>query len=107
MAATDDHRPPAPQQAQVPEAGQPSLMSLPPRTKLAILGAVLLTLFLASLDCLRPLGLMVSFGQASGMVPPFSINILSAKGSLYLTRPTLQAYAATREELLRRSNELF
>src|SRR5438309_7195424 len=50
MAATDDHRPPAPQQAQVPEAGQPSLMSLPPRTKLAILGAVLLTLFLASLD---------------------------------------------------------
>src|SRR5438132_9301116 len=51
MAATDDHRPAAPQQAaQVPEAGQPSLMSLPPRTKLAILGAVLLTLFLASLD---------------------------------------------------------
>jgi len=63
--------------------------------------------FMKSLDCLRPLGLMVSFGQASGMVPPFSINLLSTKGSLYLTRPTLQTYAATRSDLVRRSNALF
>jgi NADPH2:quinone reductase len=63
--------------------------------------------FMKSLDCLRPFGLMVSFGQASGMVPPFSINLLSAKGSLYLTRPTLQTYAATRPDLVRRSDALF
>ncbi len=63
--------------------------------------------FMKSLDCLRPFGLMVSFGQASGMVPPFSINLLSVKGSLYLTRPTLQTYAATREDLVRRSGALF
>jgi NADPH2:quinone reductase len=55
--------------------------------------------FMKSLDCLRPRGLMVSYGQASGVVPPFSVNILSAKGSLYLTRPTLQTYAAKREDL--------
>jgi len=63
--------------------------------------------FMKSLDCLRPFGLMVSFGQASGMVPPFSINLLGMKGSLYLTRPTLQTYAATREDLVRRSGALF
>jgi NADPH2:quinone reductase len=63
--------------------------------------------FMKSLDCLRPRGLMVSFGQASGIVPPFSINILSAKGSLYLTRPTLQTYTAKREELVERANALF
>ena len=45
--------------------------------------------FMASLDCLRPLGMMVSFGNASGKVPPFDIGILAQKGSLYLTRPTL------------------
>jgi NADPH:quinone reductase len=63
--------------------------------------------FMKSLDCLRPLGLMVSFGQSSGMVPPFSINLLSAKGSLYLTRPTLQTYAVTRGDLIKRSDALF
>ncbi len=52
-----------------------------------------------SLDCLRPRGLMVSFGNASGAVPPVSIGILASKGSLYLTRPTLGTYIATREEL--------
>ena len=55
--------------------------------------------FLASLDCLRPLGLMVSFGNASGKVTPFDIGILSQKGSLYLTRPTLATYTATRADL--------
>jgi NADPH2:quinone reductase len=63
--------------------------------------------FMKSLDCLRPRGLMVSYGQASGMVPPLAINILSAKGSLYLTRPTLQTYTASREELIERSRALF
>lgn len=63
--------------------------------------------FMKSLDCLRPRGLMVSYGQSSGMVPPLGINILSAKGSLYLTRPTLQTYTATREELIERSRALF
>jgi NADPH:quinone reductase len=63
--------------------------------------------FMKSLDCLRPRGLMVSFGQASGMVPPFSVNLLSAKGSLYLTRPALTAYTASREDLVARANALF
>ncbi len=63
--------------------------------------------FMKSLDCIRPFGLMVSFGQSSGMVPPFSVNLLSLKGSLYLTRPTLQTYAASRADLVRRSDALF
>ncbi|MGH7933066.1 MAG: quinone oxidoreductase family protein, partial [Candidatus Binataceae bacterium] len=63
--------------------------------------------FMKSLDCLRPLGMMVSFGQASGLVPPFSVNILAAKGSLYLTRPTLNTYAAKREDMLAIANALF
>jgi NADPH2:quinone reductase len=63
--------------------------------------------FLRSLDCLRPRGLMVSFGQSSGSVPPFDPGILSAKGSLYLTRPTLMHYTATRPELLAAAAELF
>jgi NADPH2:quinone reductase len=63
--------------------------------------------FMKSLDCLRPRGLMVTFGQASGMVPPFSVNLLSAKGSLYLTRPTLQTYTAKREDLVARAQALF
>jgi NADPH2:quinone reductase len=65
------------------------------------------TTFMKSLDCLRPRGLMVSFGQASGVVPPFSINILSAKGSLYLTRPTLATYTARREDLEASAGRLF
>ena len=60
-----------------------------------------------SLDCLRPLGMMVSFGQSSGLVPPFDIGILSKKGSLFLTRPTLMTYTAKREDLLSRSQQLF
>lgn len=63
--------------------------------------------FMKSLDCLSPRGMMVSYGQASGMVPPFSINVLSAKGSLYLTRPTLWSYTARREELVERAQALF
>jgi NADPH:quinone reductase len=63
--------------------------------------------FMKSLDCLRPRGLMVTFGQASGLVPPFSVNLLSTKGSLYLTRPTLQTYTAKREDLVARADALF
>jgi NADPH:quinone reductase len=60
-----------------------------------------------SLDCLRPRGLMVTFGNASGPVPPVNLGILSAKGSLYVTRPTLATYIAARAELVERSNALF
>ena len=60
-----------------------------------------------SLDCLRPLGLMVSYGNASGPVPPFAPNVLAEKGSLFLTRPTLMTYTARREDLLAAANELF
>ncbi len=63
--------------------------------------------FMKSLDCLRPMGMMVSFGQASGPIPPFDIGILSAKGSLFLTRPSLMAYTAAREDLLAHANDLF
>jgi NADPH2:quinone reductase len=62
--------------------------------------------FMASLDCLRPRGLMVSFGNASGAVEPLNIGILSQKGSLYLTRPTLFTYTATRADLLACAGEL-
>src|SRR2546422_1171525 len=60
-----------------------------------------------SLDCLRPRGLMVSFGNASGPVPPVTIGILATKGSLYVTRPTLATYIASREELESRAAALF
>jgi NADPH2:quinone reductase len=60
-----------------------------------------------SLDCLRPRGLMVSFGNASGAVPPVNINIFQAKGSLYLTRPTLATHVASRADLVERANALF
>jgi NADPH2:quinone reductase len=63
--------------------------------------------FMKSLDCLRPLGILVSFGQASGPVAPFDPGILAAKGSLYLTRPTLMTYTARREDLLATAAELF
>ena len=63
--------------------------------------------FMKSLDCLRPRGLMVSYGQASGLVPPFSLNVLANKGSLYLTRPTLNTYAAQREDLEAGARRLF
>jgi NADPH2:quinone reductase len=60
-----------------------------------------------SLDCLFPLGMMVSFGNASGAVPPVNIGVLATKGSLYLTRPTLVNYTSRREDLLAAARELF
>ncbi len=62
------------------------------------------TTFDGSLDCLEPRGTMVLFGQSSGSVPPIDPQILNKKGSLFLTRPTLFHYTATREELLERSS---
>jgi NADPH2:quinone reductase len=59
-----------------------------------------------SLDCLRPRGYLVLFGQSSGAVPPVDPQILNAKGSLFLTRPTLGNYVATREELLQRAGDV-
>ncbi len=63
--------------------------------------------FPSSLDCLKPKGLWVSFGNASGPVPPFDMALLSAKGSLYATRPTLMTYTARREDLVANAAELF
>jgi NADPH2:quinone reductase len=63
--------------------------------------------FLKSLDCLRPLGLLASFGQASGPVAPFDPALLAAKGSLFLTRPTLMTYTADRVDLLASATDLF
>ncbi|HEY3584748.1 MAG TPA: quinone oxidoreductase, partial [Casimicrobiaceae bacterium] len=63
--------------------------------------------FPASLDCLSPRGFFVSFGSASGPVPPFNIMMLSQKGSLYATRPTLFTHAANRESLNAMASELF
>ena len=60
-----------------------------------------------SLDCLQPLGLMVSFGNSSGAVPPFSPGLLAQKGSLYVTRPTLGSFARTRERTQAMADELF
>ena len=63
--------------------------------------------FPASLDCLAPRGLFVSFGNASGPIPAFNLGMLAQKGSLYATRPTLFSYAVTRDDLKRMSDELF
>ncbi|HET9147972.1 MAG TPA: quinone oxidoreductase, partial [Acetobacteraceae bacterium] len=63
--------------------------------------------FAASLDCLAPLGLMVSYGNASGAVPPVELGMLAAKGSLFLTRPSLATYTAKREDLVAVANDLF
>jgi NADPH:quinone reductase len=63
--------------------------------------------FMDSLDCLMPFGLMVSYGNASGPVPPFELGALSQKGSLFITRPTLMTYVARREDLVRAARELF
>ncbi|MFN7135159.1 MAG: quinone oxidoreductase family protein, partial [Myxococcales bacterium] len=63
--------------------------------------------FLRSLECLRPLGTMVSFGQSSGAIPPLDVGLLSQRGSLFLTRPTLMTYTARREDLLAIADELF
>jgi NADPH2:quinone reductase len=59
-----------------------------------------------SLDSLVPRGTMVSFGQSSGKVPPVDISVLNTKGSLYLTRPSLTHYTATREELMQRAGDV-
>lgn len=63
--------------------------------------------FPASLDCLKPLGMWVSFGQSSGPVPPFKITLLLEKGSLFATRPSLVLYTATRKDLIATANDLF
>ena len=63
--------------------------------------------FERSLDCLAPLGMMVTFGQSSGKIPPLDTAILSQKGSLYLTRPTLMTYTAARADLVTAASELF
>jgi len=65
------------------------------------------TTFEKGLNVLRPRGMMVLFGGSSGAVPPFDLIALSQKGSLYLTRPTLVSYTATREELVERSGAVF
>ncbi|MCE3248592.1 MAG: quinone oxidoreductase [Geminicoccaceae bacterium] len=63
--------------------------------------------FERSLDCLAPLGMMVSFGQSSGKIPPLDTAVLSQKGSLFLTRPTLMTYTAARADLVAAAKELF
>src|SRR5471032_1687295 len=63
--------------------------------------------FPASLDCIRPLGMFVSFGSPSGAIEAFNINLLQAKGSLFATRPTLNHYAAKREDLMATAKDLF
>jgi len=63
--------------------------------------------FVKSLDCVRPMGMVVSFGQSSGAVPPFDLSILTAKGSLFLTRPSVMHYTAAREDLLAHARDLF
>jgi NADPH2:quinone reductase len=63
--------------------------------------------FFGSLDCLQPLGMMVSFGSSSGPVPPFSVSELQSRGSLYITRPTLGTYAAKRADLEAMAADLF
>jgi NADPH2:quinone reductase len=63
--------------------------------------------FPASLDCLKPLGLFVTYGNASGPIDAFNPGVLAAKGSLYMTRPTLGTYTATRADLLATAKDLF
>lgn len=63
--------------------------------------------FEGSLNCVRPLGMMVSFGNASGSVPPFQLSVLAQKGSLFITRPTLSTYIASQKDLERTAEDLF
>ena len=63
--------------------------------------------FMGSLDCLRPLGMMVTYGNASGPVPPLDLLLLSQKGSLFVTRPTIMSYTAKRADLEALGAELF
>jgi len=64
------------------------------------------TTFMGSLDCLRPLGMMVTYGNASGPVEPFNLGILSQKGSLFVTRPTLFTYTASPKDLQATAKDL-
>jgi NADPH2:quinone reductase len=63
--------------------------------------------YMASLDCLKHFGLFVSFGQASGPIPPVDLRLLGQKGSLFATRPSLSHYTQKREDLLRAASDLF
>jgi NADPH:quinone reductase len=63
--------------------------------------------FVKSLDCVRPLGMVALFGNASGKVEPLDLGVLAAKGSLFVTRPTLDTYVAARSDLVATANELF
>ncbi len=65
------------------------------------------TTFSGSLSCVRPMGMMVSFGQSSGPIEPFDLSVLAAHGSLFLTRPSLMHYTARREDLLAHAEDLF
>ena len=65
------------------------------------------TTFEKSLNCLKPRGNMILFGQSSGRVPPMDPQILNEKGSIFITRPTLGDYARDREELLNRATDVF
>jgi NADPH2:quinone reductase len=93
----------------------PGQDDLPQRVKEITRGAMLPVVFdsvgrdtfAASLDCLAPLGMMVSYGNASGPVPPIDIGLLAAKGSLFLTRPTLATYTAKHADLVATANDLF
>ena len=60
-----------------------------------------------SLDCLRPMGMMVTFGQSSGAIAPLDLGLLAAKGSLFITRPSLMTYTAARQDLLEHAQDLF
>ena len=66
-----------------------------------------LTTFDQSLNCLRPRGYLVLYGQASGVVPPVDPQILNSKGSLFLTRPSIVHYTANRDAILERTDDLF
>jgi NADPH2:quinone reductase len=63
--------------------------------------------FMRSLDCLRPMGTMVTFGQSSGAIAPLDLGVLAAKGSLFITRPSLMTYTAQRQDLLQHAHDLF
>jgi NADPH:quinone reductase len=63
--------------------------------------------FMQSLDCLKPLGTLVTFGQSSGPIAPLDLGLLAAKGSLFVTRPSLMTYTAEREDLLEHARDLF
>ncbi len=63
--------------------------------------------FMKSLECLRPKGMMVTFGQSSGAIPPLDLGMLAAKGSLFVTRPSLMTYTEARQDLLEHAHDLF